>query len=176
MCRLAPAFRAAGFVVIIPTYGFLPALLLGLIPWLDDRIAEALSGFIEEEDILVGHSNGGTLTYLISQRKQIRGAVLLNAALETDKLPEAQFIHIYFNAGDIVTKLSSILPFHVWGGMGGLGYTGQDKRVKNIDQGNPPEGLPVLDGHSDVFTVGKCRRWARYMAELCLQEVLALRS
>lgn len=173
MCRLAPAFRAAGFRTVIPTYGFLPALLLGLIPWLDDRIAESLSGFIEPEDILVGHSNGATLSYLISKRIAVKGTVLINAALESDKLPNARFVHVYFNAGDIVTKLSAIIPFHPWGNMGGVGYQGDDPRVKNFDQGNTP-GLPKLDGHSDVFNVGKCLKWARYMAECVLQDVLAL--
>jgi len=173
--KIAPAFRAAGFCIIIPTYGYMPSILLGLIPWLDDRIAEALAGFIQPDDILVGHSNGGTLAYLISNRVRVRGAVLINAALESDRVPNAGFVHVYFNKGDIVTQLSAILPFHPWGSMGGNGYSGTDERVKNIDQGNPPDPqLPSVHGHSDVFSVGKCRQWARYMAELCLREVLAL--
>jgi pimeloyl-ACP methyl ester carboxylesterase len=173
MRRLAPSFRAAGFCTIIPTYGFLPALLLGLFPWLDDRIAESLAGFIEPNDILVGHSNGATLSYLISKRIPVRGAVLINAALETDRIPNAKFVHVYYNSGDVVTKLSEWLPFHPWGKMGGYGYNGADKRVRNFDQANTP-GLPALDGHSDVFSVGKCRPWARFMAESCLRDVLAL--
>ena len=176
MRRLAPSFRAAGFCVIIPTYGFLPALLLGFFPWLDRRIAEALSGFITPKDILVGHSNGATLAYLISKRTKVKGAVLINAALETDKLPQANFVHVYYNSGDIVTKLSKYLPCSPWGSMGGVGYKGVACGfVKNIDQGNTP-GLPKLDGHSDIFSVGKCRMWARFMAESCLREVLALKG
>lgn len=175
MRRFAPSFRAAGFCTIIPTYGFLPALLLGLFPWLDDRIAESLAGFVQPDDILIGHSNGATLSYLISQRVPVRGAVLVNAALESDRVPHAKFVHVYYNAGDVVTKLSQWLPFHPWGSMGGIGYQGSDVRVRNFDQANTP-GLPVVNGHSDVFSVGKCRKWARYMAELCLREVLALRS
>lgn len=174
--RLAPAFRACGFCTIIPTYGYLPALLLGLVPWLDDRIADVLSGFIEPNDVLLGHSNGGTLTYLVSKRKPVRGAVLLNAALESDFVPEAKFVHVYYNHGDIVAKLSELLPCHPWGAMGGEGYQGADARVtKNIDQANPPDPtLPPLYGHSDVFNVGKCRMWARFMAESVLQDVLAI--
>lgn len=173
--RFAPAFRSCGFCTVIPTYGYLPALLVGLFPWLDERIAETLSGFIEPSDILVGHSNGATLSYLISKRVKIRGAVLINAALESDAVPVASFVHVYFNKGDVVTKLSSVLPFHIWGSMGGRGYTGpNNSSVHNIDQGHPPAGLPPLNGHSDVFSVGKCRQWARFMAEFVLQEVLAL--
>lgn len=170
--RLATGFRATGFCVVLPTYGYLPALVVGLFQWLDRRIAESMAGFIQEDDILLGHSNGGTLVYLISKRQKIKGAVLLNAALDSTCIPEAKFIHVYYNAGDIVTKISNMIPFHPWGDMGGVGYTGDDPRVVNVDQGNPPEGLPALNGHSDVFKKGKVRQWARFMAELCLKEVL----
>lgn len=176
MRRLAPAFRATGFCIAIPTYGFLPALLLGLVPWLDDRIAETLSGFITEDDILVGHSNGGTLAYLVSQRVKVRGTILVNAALEASKIPNAEFVHVYYNRGDFITKLSALLPFHPWGAMGARGYTGvMMPHVRNVDQGNPPDGLPPLYGHTDIFTAHKTRPWARYMAELCRQSVLELR-
>lgn len=169
--KLAVGFRAVGFCVTLPTYGYLPALLIGLFQWLDRRIAESMSGFIRPDDILLGHSNGGTLVYLISQRVKVRGAILVNPALDSSRLPNADFIHVYYNAGDILSKLSGLVPFHPWGDMGGYGYSGRDARVTNIDQGNPPAGLPRLNGHSDVFTHGKVRAWARFMAELCLKEV-----
>lgn len=174
MRRFAPAFRACGFCVVIPTYGFLPALLLGLIPWLDKRIAETLAGFIEPNDILVGHSNGGTLAYLISKRVKIRGAVLINAALDTNAVPVAAFTHVYFNKGDVITRLSKLIPCSPWGSMGGVGYIGNDPRVTNFNCSFPPVGLPILDGHSDIFSVRKCRAWARFMAESVLEAVLVL--
>lgn len=173
MRRLAPSFRSCGFCIAIPTYGFLPALLLGFVPWLDDRIADALASFIEPDDILVGHSNGGTLAYLISQKVHVRGCVLINPALETTLVPNADFVHVYYNSGDIATKLSELLPAHPWGAMGNRGYRGFDNRVRNINQGKPPAGLPPLDGHTDVFRAGNVRKWARYMAEFVLREVLA---
>lgn len=180
MKKFAPAFRACGFCVVIPTYGFLPALLIGLIPWLDKRIAETLGSFVEPNDILVGHSNGGTLIYLIAKIKPVRGAVLINAALEVDKIPEASFVHVYYNKGDILTRFSNFFPCSPWGAMGGCGYIGSDPRVTNINCSYPPEMppviLPILNGHSDIFRVGKCRKWARFMAESVLQAVLALRS
>lgn len=176
MRLLAPSFRSAGFCIVIPTYGFLPALLLGLIPWLDARIAETMAAFISPHDILVGHSNGATLAYLVSKRIKVRGAILINPALDTYRVPAAGFTHVYYNAGDIVTKLSQWLPCHPWGAMGGRGYLGDDLRVTNINQAHPPESLPRLWGHSDIFSVGKCRKWARFMAESCLREVLALKG
>lgn len=173
--RVATAFRATGFCVMLPTYGYLPAFLIGLIPWLDQRIAETMSGFINENDILLGHSNGGTLVYLISKRIKVRGAILVNAALDCDKVPDAEFVHVYFNAGDILTRFSAFVPFNPWGSMGGEGYKGDDPRVWNVDQGNPPEGLPPLSGHSDVFTHGKVRPWSRFMAEQCLKSINKLK-
>lgn len=172
--KLAAAFRAAGFCVVIPRYGYLPALLVGLFQWLDRRIADSMSAFIEDDDILLGHSNGGSLVYLISQERIIKGAILVNAALESDIIPNAKFVHVYYNTGDIVTRLSAFLPFHVWGSMGSIGYTGNDPRVISMDQGNPPAGLPPLKGHSDIFRLEHVRPWSRYMAELCAQEVLKL--
>lgn len=183
MHKLATAFRAAGFCVVIPRYGFLPAFLVGLFNWLDRRIADSMSAFIQKDDILLGHSNGATLIYMIAQKTPIKGAILLNAALENNVIPNASFVHVYFNAGDVVTKLSAILPFHPWGGMGWTGYTGEAEHVTNIDQGNPPTmlagrtlNLPRLNGHSNIFRPEHVRPWARFMAELCLQEVLHSRS
>lgn len=173
--RLAPAFREAGFSVIVPSYGYMPAFLVGLFQWLDNRIADSMASFICENDILLGHSNGGTLVYLISQQVRLRGAILVNAALEVNDVPNAQFVHVYYNNGDIVAKLSSIIPFHPWGEMGGVGYQGNDPRVLNIDQANPPHpDLPSLDGHSDIFNPGKTTPWAKYMANLAFQAVLHL--
>lgn len=170
MHRLAVAFREAGFCVVIPRYGYVPALLVGMFSWLDYRIAQSMSVFIQDEDILVGHSNGATLAHIISQTKRIRGAVLINAALEVDEAPNADFVHVYYNYGDCVAKWSAIIPFHPWGAMGSAGYQGERADVVNIDQGNPPENyLPRLNGHSDVFTPGKIRSWARYMASRCIQ-------
>lgn len=170
MHRLAVAFREAGFCVVIPRYGYVPALLVGIFSWLDYRIAQSMSVFIQDDDILVGHSNGATLAHIITQTRRIRGAVLINAALEVDEAPNADFVHVYFNAGDCVAKWSAIIPFHPWGAMGSCGYLGERQDVVNIDQGDPPEPhLPRLNGHSDVFTPGKIRAWARFMASRCIQ-------
>lgn len=173
--RLAIGFRAVGFNVALPTYGFLPALLIGLFHWLDDRIAESMSGFIRSNDILLGHSNGGTLAYLIAQRVKVRGAILVNPALDSSRIPNADFIHVYYNAGDILTRLSALIPFHPWGDMGGVGYTGTDPRVTNFDQASTP-GMPSLHGHSDVFKQGNTRPWSRFMAEQVVHELGKLRN
>ena len=170
--RLAPAFRSAGFCVITPSYGFIPAFMVGVFQWIDNRIAENMSAFIREDDILLGHSNGATLAYLIAKKRKVRGVILLNAALESEKVPNADWIHVYFNRGDWVARLSQLVPFHPWGSMGYEGYLGKDVRVLNIDQANPPDpALPRLDGHSAIFELRKTRPWSKYMAKLAAMYV-----
>lgn len=173
--RIASHFFREGFTPVIPYYGYIPMLFAGIVGWVDRRLADSLSSFIEEDDILVGHSNGGTLVFLISQRVRIRGAVLINPALESDLAPKAAFVHVYFNAGDLVTRLSALIPFNIWGDMGATGYRGSEEYVTSIDQANPPPMLPALDGHSDIFEPRKLRPWSRYMARLAATEVRRLR-
>lgn len=178
MARLADVFKQAGFEVVVPKYGFVSALIVGLFKWIDVRIAETLSAFVGPEDILLGHSNGGTIAYLITQKLQVDGVVLINAALESDILPNAKFIHIYYNSGDNVVWLSKFVPFHPWGDIGKTGYTGpHDKRVLNVDQSNPPkEWLPKLKGHSDIFEVDHLTPWANYIATMVNAYVQVLKE
>lgn len=170
---LAPAFRDAGFEVIIPQYGFVSAFLAGIFQWIDNRIADSMSAFIQPGDILLGHSNGATLTYLISKKIPLRGAILVNAALEIDLLPNAGFIHVYYNKKDWVVILAGLLPFHAWGPMGQQGYQGPaDPRVTNIDQFNPPHaGLPPISGHNGLFKPENVVAWSKFMARVAANSV-----
>lgn len=172
--RLASAFHREGFCVFLPTYGYIPFFFGGIAQWLDRRIADSLAVFIDDDDILVGHSNGATIIYMIAKRVRIKGAILINAALEPNLAPEASFVHVYFNEGDWVTRLAALLPVHLWGEMGATGYTGEQENVLSINQGEPPTGLPALSGHSDIFKSSHLRPWSRYMALRCAEEVLRL--
>lgn len=169
--RLAAAFRELGFCVTIPRYGYLPAFVAAFLPFMHNYIASSMSNFIEDDDIVLGHSNGATLTYLISQKHQLRGAILLNPALDCEKAPEAGFVHVYHTDGDCVVTWSALVPFHPWGAMGAVGYTGTDPRVTNIDMANPPIGLPAINGHSEIFRQRNMRPWSKYIAALCKREV-----
>lgn len=169
--RLARAFRREGFYAVIPYYGYIPAAIAGLFGWLDRRLADFLASFIQDDDILVGYSNGATLVYMISQRVSIRGAILINAALEPTLAPRAGFVHVYFNEGDWATWLAGKVPFHLWGNMGQVGYKGNRKDVVNVDEGNPPLGLPPLNGHTDLFNDTNLRPWACFIAARCVEEI-----
>lgn len=168
--RLATGFRAAGFCVTIPSYGYLHPVVAGLIVRIDKRIADTMAGFISEDDILVGHSNGCTLIHFIAQSKKVKGAVLINPALDRNIVVNAGFVHVYHNAGDWLTRLSAFVPNHPWGCMGAAGYTGHNARVTNFDQQRTP-GMPALDGHSAVFERGNIRPWSRFMADRCVEEL-----
>lgn len=165
--RLARYFHLEGFTVVIPAYGYIPLFLAGMTYWFDRRIANFLSVFIEENDILVGHSNGATLVYMIAKRRRIKGAILINPALKPNLAPHAGWVHIYYNEGDWITGISGLVPFHLWGSMGRDGYQGTNPNVLSIDQAHPPStALPPLYGHSDVFEGTHLRPWAQWMARL----------
>lgn len=170
--RLAPEFRKQGFSVLIPNYGSFSLFSLFISNMIDKKIASTIVPFIQPTDILLGHSNGAALVYLITKHTRVRGAILINAALDSNKLPEADFVHIYFNHGDMVASLSALMPFTLWGAMGSVGYTGPvNHTVMNIDCGDPPYDLPALDGHSALFEDGNTAPWARFMSALSMAEI-----
>lgn len=170
--RLARAFVSHGYEVLLPSYGFVPAVIAGLFGWVDRRIADSMSSFIHEDDILIGHSNGCTLTYLITKHIKVRGTVLLNPALEPDLVPNADFTHVYYTPTDWVTQLSAMVPFNIWGDMGAKGYIGGDPRVRNINESEPPlPTLPPLHSHSAILDPANVRPWACYISSQVLGEL-----
>lgn len=168
--QLVPAFDDAGFNVITPKYGFIPAFVIGFFQWVDNRLADSMASFIKPDDIILGYSNGGTLAYIISQKVKVRGIILINPALDSSLAPNADFVHVYYNDGDLVTWASSFIPFHLWGDMGKVGYKGKwNKCIMNIDEGHPPEDdLPALDGHKDLFQPKNIGPWSKYMVKQLL--------
>lgn len=174
LTRLAQYFQDAGFTVCIPRYGTLDLFGISFSSWANERISQSLGSFVEPGDILLGHSNGGAISYLIAQKKRVRGVILINAALDSNRVPNAEFTHVYFNKGDWVTRASTVLPFNAWGAMGALGYTGAPRPdIVNVDCGNPPyDDLPRLSGHSTIFKGDNLAPWARYMAQMAKLEIV----
>lgn len=174
LTRLAQYFQAAGFTVVIPRYGTLDLLGVSISSWANKRIADSLGSFVEPEDILLGHSNGGTISYMIAEKKRVRGCILINAALDSNRVPNAEFTHVYYNKSDWVVRASALVPFNYWGAMGSIGYTGTPRPdVTNIDCGSPPyDDLPPLSGHSAIFKGNNLEPWARYMAQMAKLEIV----
>lgn len=170
--KMAPAFRQCGFSVALPHYDSFNLWDMLTSKFIDSKLASILSTFIQPTDILLGHSNGAALAYLISKKVHVQGCILINAALDTTKVPDARFTHVYYNGGDMVCSLSSLLPFSPWGAMGNQGYTGRPRHdLLNIDCGDPPYDLPPLSGHNAILEDGVTASWARYAADLARTEV-----
>ena len=122
------------FKVIALSYGNWPVLFAILMPIVNHFVVKAFVRQIRPGQILIGHSNGCTVAYGISQKLYTKGLVLINPALNSDVEfdPFLEFIHIYWSPNDRVTWLSRLMPFSLWGAMGTIGYTGADARVRQF--------------------------------------------
>jgi hypothetical protein len=114
-------------------YGWLGLFGVRFLNW---RLGKALSGMIQNQDILVGHSNGCAVIYNAVMRSQ-HGCVLaffVAPALDSDvEFPPEKFrrVVVLHSKHDIPVRLSKYLPFHTWGEMGA--YGAKHPNVKNID-------------------------------------------
>lgn len=166
-----------------PDYGYILAVETKRI---NPAIVGSVTPYIGADDVMIGHSNGCAIIYdLLRQGVKMAGLVLINGALRQDiVLPDCvKFCHVYFNAGDNITEVAraaemlAISPVDpVWGQMGHAGYIGTDTRVTNFDCGSvavAPAGMPLVSGHSDIFTAAKIAKWGPFI-NARLQESCAL--
>ena len=164
--RLAPYFRAAGFDVMVRSYGWALALTSGLTDWLNVRRARRLAEIIKDGDAIVCHSNGAAVAWHIQSEYRVLSAlILVNPALDREtefhNVGEVLCVH---NAGDAVVGWSELAPFSHWGSMGRDGYDGNQPIVRNIDAARPPRGLPMLWGHSALFAPQAIKYWGPHLA------------
>lgn len=158
--RLKGYFEQKGYRVKVHRYGYLFALLAR---WRNPKIAKKIAKQVDTQDIVVGHSNGGTLAWMISQQKRFTGAILINPALDRDRvLPGAGWIHVYHTPEDRVVWWSKFLPHHPWGEMGRRGYLGPSKKYWNI---NMARTKPFIKNHVNVFKWENLRVWGRTIVE-----------
>jgi hypothetical protein len=166
---LVPYLQKTGLQVAAPNYGY----ILGIeAARMNPMIEGVLAPYIDPDDILVGHSNGCAIIYELMKHGNRNGIVFINPALDAD-LPflahsEFRWMHVYYNAGDTLTEVAEIAEWagiapRCWGDMGHDGYKGHDKRVRNIDCGNT-EGMPKVNGHSDIFTAANLPQWGAFIA------------
>jgi hypothetical protein len=171
LLKLVPYFQKAGFDCRVPDYGLITAVETRLA---NPLIVRTLRPYIEPGDVYVGHSNGCAIAYDLVRGEGARpaGLVLINGALERDiKLPVPMWADVYFNSGDDATVAAVAaarlgLSDPVWGDMGHSGALHDPEgRIISIDCGGPCKWLPVVSGHSDIFTDGKVEAWAGFILE-----------
>lgn len=167
--KLAPAFRAAGFDVFARRYGWAfasPAILPGFVDWQNQRRAKRLAATIADGDAIVCHSNGAAVAYCIqADHRTLSALILIQPALDADTdFHNVERVLCLHNEGDDVVGLSAALPLNHWGMMGKTGYSGSLANVVNVDCANPPDGLPRLWGHSDLFERGHLEHWGPALA------------
>jgi hypothetical protein len=138
--KLKPFFEKTGCTAEMFDYGW-----FGLFHtrWNNGSVAERLNErvldlkSIGHKVIVVGHSNGATITHLSAQKHQcpIDRAVYINPALDHDiKIPESiKEVDVWHNPHDRIVTLSKFRLFHLWGEAGRYGLTRFDYRCKNYN-------------------------------------------
>lgn len=161
--KLAPFFEEAGFSTKVHKYGY--AWAIGT-RFMNNGRAKEIGKFVQPEDIIVGHSNGGCLAWMIANQQPVKGLILINPALDDDAVFDTrlQWVDVYFNHTDGAVPWANIFVGHPFGDMGQEGYTGQDKKVTNINCCNGHKDLlPCVDGHSAIFKEPNLTPWAGFM-------------
>lgn len=115
------------------------------------KIARIISGMTPDGAIGIGHSNGCMeLIRACEMGAPFDRLIFINPALDNDVDIPAQLnrVDVLHNLEDDVVTLSKWLPWHYWGDMGKIGYTGLDARVHNHET----QMLFNVEGHSGVFS------------------------
>lgn len=128
-------------------YGFLGLVGVRLY---NDNIAKLIAGMVNDSTTGIGHSNGcAILVDAAKQTDRIKRLILINPALDSDtEFPNSvEQITIICNSHDTTVKASKWLPWHVWGQMGKVGYTGENPLAVNYNS----YVLFGVKGHSAVL-------------------------
>ena len=160
-----------------PDYGWIEELETRR---LNPLIAGCLLPYVQEGDVLIGHSNGAAIAYELAQRgAPVAGLVLINGALERNIVRPAQvgWIDVYYNPGDDITVAAELgarlgLVDTVWGEMGHAGYYGDDAFIANIDC-SANRNMPVVSGHSAFFLPANVAAWGPFLAARIAQHFAA---
>lgn len=162
--RLAPAFKAIGWPVVVYDYGRITALQARR---KNVEVVDALERVVRPGAVLVGHSNGALIAWMFANRGHpLSGAVLINPALRRDARfpPWVRWIHVYHNRGDRAVALSRLFFARPWGAMGQLGPSYDDPRLATIDCAHR-DGLPRVWGHNAILRDPCVGPWSRAIAK-----------
>lgn len=172
---LIPYLEAAGFQVLFPDYGWIAGLETRII---NPLIVGTIKPYVQPGDIWVGHSNGAAIGYdLMHAGAPLAGAVFINGALipTIRRPPQVGWVDVLFNVGDTITEVAQFaermgLVDPSWGELGHRGYHGVDAAISSFDCGMTA-GMPVVSGHSDIFTPSKLAEWGPWIANRALSHV-----
>lgn len=158
-------------------YGYALALPRSIGNWANNRRAAALAKRVKDGDVIVGHSNGTTLGYLVQRdHRRLAGLVLFQAALDNDvAFTGADRVLVIYNERDDVVEQSRLAWFSSWGNMGRVGYKGPSKNVQQCDAMNPPNIPPLpYSGHCGFVENGEAvlRSWGNEVGRWIEENVL----
>lgn len=177
---LKPFFEREGFDVAVYDYGWATGVFSR---FQNGSRARTIARQVGPDDILVGHSNGGTLSWMIQDMVPVAGMVLIHPALDEDaSFPRARWVDVYHDRKDDVVEFSEALGFfdiffkHPYGRLGRVGYQGKDRHVVSIDDERltidmvqMDERLPPVTGHSEMFERTHLDAWGAYYARRARQ-------
>ena len=156
MDHIVMAFNDAGWDAAKWTYGYAYAMLTRIQnPWR----ARKLLDIIKPGDVVLGHSNGACLAWMAAElNAPIGGAILLNPALDTDKVMARQvpWVNLYPNSQDEAVPWAKTFVGHPWGAQGRDGITVPDDRYKTVWTDQEP---PRVYGHSGVLAPSAISIW-----------------
>ena len=150
---------AEGFPYHIMKYGFFE---LWKTRTKNDDVARDVAAFVKNSDrpvVIIGHSNGCTITYLAMRYYDAVPihCVFVNPALPADiTLPKVCSYDVWHSPSDKPVKWARMLPkskWRPWGAMGAYGATknGTNRGVDVIDYNKEKDYSVSSAGHSDVF-------------------------
>lgn len=137
--------------------------MLGYFDFAIKRRAKVISDAnTSEHDIVIAHSFGCLATIYAMQHygAKFNKVIFFGAAAEHNvHLPDSfnQLYNIHSRA-DVALTLGKILPFHKFGSLGQMGYSGIDTRVINIDAEN--------FNHSDYVHPKNICNWAHVIKSI----------
>lgn len=159
--KLRPFFAKAGIPYLLVDYGFFDLIKTytsnkKVAKRLADSVRTAKISNPNSKIVVVGHSNGCAIIYLACKyyNAPVDKAVFINPALDSDIVrPTAlKSLDVWYSPSDKPVKWAKLLPWHVWGDMGKVGYTGVSDDV--IRCFNKENDYPVIsEGHSDAFSI-----------------------
>ena len=161
MRYLERRFLEYGWRTYVWTYGYAYAVLTRL---QNPGRASKLCNLIEPGDVVLGHSNGACLAWLAAELgAPMQGAILLNPALDTNKLmaKQVQWVNLYTNRYDEAVPWARVFVGHPWGSQGRDGISVPDvPRYRVVETSVPRNDAPSVRGHSAVLSPDALPQWS----------------